>query len=192
LNNLRIKNLSLLSLICLGILSAALLAGCGSSSDEPAATGSSGGKSAKPTRQAAAEPEPEPAQDQDHDPGVTTTQVGEAEPGSPEQTVLEWWMDVQINDPEAARDLYLEPPALPDLAGQFNVIEGKLDGTVKIVDTAEGEGGTASVKAGWTMPSGKTKVVELGLEEDGGEWKLSSIPFVNEMVEQLLEAEEGA
>jgi hypothetical protein len=160
-------------------LPALLLTGCGDSSSEPAATGATGGKA-----------EQVPAETAEQEPGVTQAQIDEAKAGSPEKTVLEWWGDIQANDPEAALPLYLEPPSLPDLAGQFNLVSKKLAGKVKIVVSAEQEDGSSIVKARWTKPSGKTELVELRLGKDGETWKIVEDRFVNELVEQIQEEEE--
>jgi hypothetical protein len=158
---------------------ALLLAGCGDSAGEPATTGAGAGKA----KQASAEtPKQEPK--------VTTAQIEEAKAGSSEKTVLEWWADVQANDPESALPLYLEPPSLPDLAGQFNLVTDELAGTVKIVVSEEQEDGSSIVKARWSKPSGKTELVELRLSRDGEDWKIAEDRFVNELVEQI-QAEEA-
>jgi outer membrane murein-binding lipoprotein Lpp len=170
-----------LTLFLLGAIAlpALLLAGCGDSASEPAATGASGGKA----KQA-------PAETAKQEPGVTEAEIEEAKAGSPEKTVLEWWAHIQANEPEEARPLYLEPPSLPDLAGQFNLVSEELAGTVKIAVSEEQEDGSSIVKARWSKPSGKTELVELRLAKDGEAWKIVEDRFVNELVEEIQEEEE--
>lgn len=156
--------------VLLVVLSLAVIAvGCGGDSgttrtaNEPAKTG-------KPTAPPKAD--------------VTLVQIRQSPQGEPERTVLEWWRDAQINDPEHARQLYLEPPDLPDLAGQFNFVGERLDGSVKVLSSEEEEG-KALVRVRWATPQGEDRQVVLRLGEEDGSWKLLDARFLDEMVAQL-------
>lgn len=122
---------------------------------------------------------------------VTLVQIKQSPREAPERTVLEWWRDVQINDPEHARQLYLEPPALPDLAGQFNFVGNRLDGSVEVLSTEEAEG-QARVRVRWETPQGNDRRVVLRLEEGDGSWKLLDARFLDEMVAELQQDESGS
>ncbi len=124
-----------------------------------------------------------------------TTSTGSAEKypeGSPQHTVLAWWSAVQANDPEAAIPLYVEPPTLPDLAGQFNYVEGQLAGTVKVT-SAKKKGTVTTVGLLWTKPGGETAREAIETEEVGGESKILNTLFLDEIVKELQakEAEGG-
>lgn len=158
--------------LCLLLLLAVVLAGCGSSS-----SGTNGSDSG--TTSQSAPPEVD----------VTVAQIERSKAGSPERTVLEWWRDIQLNDARHALDLYLEPPAFPDLAGQFNFVAGRLDGKVMIVSSSREEDGSTVVEVRWTPPSGNAREVSLRLGEQGNQWKLSEASFVDEMVARLQQTE---
>lgn len=122
--------------------------------------------------------------------GVVPAQVESAPAGTPQRTVLEWWRYVQVNDPEQARRLYLAPPTLPNLAGQFNFVAGRLDGTVRIA-SVEQRGDRASVHVRWRPENGKARRVTLRLGDDGAAWKLLDTRFLDAMVAELQRAEAG-
>lgn len=155
-------------LFCLATI-AVVVTGCGGSSSTPSTTTG-----------------------QEEQPGQTVSeaQISRAAPASPERTVLAWWRDVQLNDPEDARDLYLTPPTLPNLAGQFNFVAGELAGTVKVVSTERRDKGVVA-RVKWKRPDGGTELVTLRLREEGGEWKLLDTRFLDEMVTQMQKAEDG-
>lgn len=118
---------------------------------------------------------------------VSEKQISATEPGSAERTVLEWWRQVQLNDPEQALGLYLQPPALPDLAGQFNLVSPHLRGSVGVLTVEEGDPAVAKVR--WKQRNGEVRVVTLRLKEDsGGAWKLVDSRFLDEMVVELQAA----
>lgn len=150
------------------VLPALILAGCGPRADETS-TGADGA--------------PKPTAD------VTATQIEQLERGSAERTSLEWWRDLQLNAPEHARLLYLEPPPLPDLAGQFNYVAGRFDGPVKIVSSSEEDGVTA-VTVRLKPPSGKPRQETLQLELDGNAWRLDEPRFIDLEVARLQQAEQ--
>jgi hypothetical protein len=160
-------------LLCLLALLALALGGC---------SGASGDRTTTETT-ANAPKQAKPKAD------VTPAQVERSDPGSPERVVLEWWRDIQLNDPEHAQRLYLEPPRLADLAGQFNVVAGRLAGAAEVVSSQE-EDGAAAVEVRWSRPAEGPRVVSLQLEERGGKWKLLGPRFVNEMVARVQAAEE--
>ena len=62
---------------------------------------------------------------------------------------------------------------------------------MEIVAAQEEEDGSTVVMARWTRPSGGSREVSFRLSSDGSAWKLTEIPFVDELVAQL-QAEEGA
>jgi hypothetical protein len=151
------------------VLAALLAAGCGSSGSTT--TGGTGGE-ADPVSEA----------------GVTVAQIEKYPAGSPEAAVLEWWRDLQLNDPESARALYLEPPSLANLAGQFNYVAGDFDGKVAILSRDE-ENGTALVRVRWSPAPGEAKRVTLRLGPDGDVWKLTDARFVDREVARLQREE---
>lgn len=122
---------------------------------------------------------------------VTLVQIRQSPQEAPERTVLEWWRDAQINDPEHARQLYVEPPPLPDLAGQFNFVGNRLDGSMKVLSSEEAEG-MARVRLRWETPQGKDREVELRLGEEDGSWKLLDARFLDEMVAQVQQDDSGS
>lgn len=126
----------------------------------------------------------------DPDLAVTDQQVAAAPAGTPQRSVLEWWRDIQVNDPEHARELYATPPTEPNLAGQFNFLADRLDGTVAVVAVAR-RGPRRLVTVSWTPPGQGERRVALRLVREGGAWKLLDTRFVDEMVARLQQ-EEGA
>ena len=167
------------ALLLLAIL-AFVLAGCGATSDDNSSAGS--------TAAAPAQEEKPPAAS-----AATTISAGEvaaAKPGTPERSILEWWREVQANDPEEAVNLYVKPPALADLAGQFNLVSPHMGGAIEIVSVDE-EGSPAVAKVRWKQPNGETRVVTLRLEQSGGAWKLVDTRFLDEMVVELQVANSG-
>jgi hypothetical protein len=103
---------------------------------------------------------------------------------TPRQAVLAWWDHVQANDPESARGFYLEPPALPDLAGQLNYLGSAIDGEMKVLSLAR-KNGTTRVRATWTPPGGRPRRVTLRLRREAGDWKLLDARFLDVMVARL-------
>jgi hypothetical protein len=120
--------------------------------------------------------------------GIAEARIETAPAGTPQRTVLEWWRDVQVNDPEHARALYLEQPTLADLAGQFNLAAGRLDGSVEVVSVKR-QGDRALVHADWRPETGKARRVTLSLGRDGGAWKLLDPRFLNVIVAKIQRAE---
>ena len=127
----------------------------------------------------------------DPDLAVTDQQVAAAPAGTPQRSVLEWWRDVQVNDPEHARGLYASPPTLPNLAGQFNFVEDRLDGGVEVV-AVKRNGPRRVVTVGWTPPDKAERRVALRLVRETGTWKLLDTRFVDELVVRLQQRESGA
>ena len=155
---------------------ALVLAGCGATSADNTTTTAAAAKGKQ------SEPAPPQAKVT-----ISEQQIAASEPGSAEEAVLEWWRAVQVNDPEAALDFYLEPPALADLAGQFNLVSPELGGSVEVVSVDE-EGDPAVAKVRWEQPNGEARVVTLRLQQDGGTWKLVDTRFLDEMVVELQAA----
>ncbi len=121
---------------------------------------------------------------------VAVSQIGAEPAGTPQRTVLHWWRDVQLNDPEHARGLYLAPPALPSLAGQFNFVAGELAGSVEVV-AVERRGERAVVRVRWEPAPGQERRATLRLGEDGGGWKLLDARFLDQLVADKQRAEAG-
>jgi hypothetical protein len=157
------------------------LAGCGGGADTSTST-----EVAAPANEKQADPASKQAKAM-----VSEKQISAAKPGSAERTVLEWWREVQANDPEQALALYLNPPALPDLAGQFNLVSPHLLGAVKVV-SVDAESDPAVAKVRWKQPNGDVRVVSLRLKQDGGAWKLVDTRFLDEMVVELQAAGAGS
>ncbi|HET9198531.1 MAG TPA: hypothetical protein VFN92_09805 [Solirubrobacterales bacterium] len=155
--------------VLLAALVALLAAGCGGSGST-----ATGGTSAEPVSEG----------------GVTVAQIEKYPAGSPQRTVLEWWRDLQLNDPEHARTLYLEPPPLPDLAGQFNYVAGDFDGQVTLLSSEEEEGAT-TVLVRWAPMPGEARREPLRLGRDGNVWKLAEARFIDLEVARLRQEEEG-
>lgn len=168
------------SLLLPAILALAL-AGCGATSADNSTNSSTAAAPAQEEKPPAA---PRAAT-------LSQQEVAAAKVGTPERAVLEWWRDVQINDPEQALAFYAEPPALPDLAGQFNLVSPHLGGSVEVVSVDE-EGDPALAKVRWTKPNGDARVVTLRLEQSGGAWKLVDTRFVDELVVELQAADAGS
>ncbi len=103
---------------------------------------------------------------------------------TPRQAVLAWWGYVQANDPESALAFYLNPPALPDLAGQFNFLGSAIEGEMKVLSVGR-KNGTTLVQATWTPPEGKPRRLTLRLRREAGGWKLLDARFLDEMVARL-------
>lgn len=158
-------------LAIVALLAAALAGGCGS-----------GESSAGTAQSTASEAEAGAA--------ISAVQVDRAAPGTPERTVLEWWRDVQRNDPEHARGLYAMPPTLPNLAGQFNLVAETLAGSVAVI-ASERKGGLMVVRVRWVPVGEKTRRVTLRLAEDAGKWKLLDTRFLDELVVELQQDEGG-
>jgi hypothetical protein len=121
---------------------------------------------------------------------VAQEQIAGAPVDSAERTVLEWWRDVQVNDPEHALGLYVDPPTLPNLAGQFNFVAGRLNGAAKVV-AVEQQGDRTVARVRWSQPNGDARNVTLRLEEIDGAWRLLDTRFLDEMVEDLQAGDEG-
>jgi cell wall-associated NlpC family hydrolase len=121
---------------------------------------------------------------------VSTVAISKYKPGTPEHTALSWWRAVQTNNPNAAISLYAEPPTLPNLAGQFNLVGEALAGTVKVASTKK-KGTTATVNVIWSQPGGKTQPESLNEEELAGEWKIADTEFLDRMVQEIQAEEEG-
>jgi hypothetical protein len=107
---------------------------------------------------------------------------------TPRQAVLAWWDRVQANDPESARGFYLEPPALPDLAGQLNYLGSAIDGEMRVLSVGR-KNGTTLVRATWTPPGGRPRRVTLRLRREAGDWKLLDARFLDAMVARLRQEE---
>lgn len=148
------------------LVAGALLAGCGGSGDSTSATS-----------------------DADRPNTITSEQIESFSPREPQRAVLEWWRAVQLNDPDEAVDLYLEPPRFPDLAGQFNYVAGELDGTVAVV-AVKRRGARAEVKVRWRQPDGTRTVETLRLEDADGAWKLLDARFLDEIVFRMQQKED--
>lgn len=121
---------------------------------------------------------------------VAQAQIAGAPVGSAERTVLEWWRDVQVNDPEHALGLYVDPPTLPNLAGQFNLVADRLNGAVRVV-AVEQKGDRTVARVRWSRPNGDARNVTLRLEEVDGAWRLLDTRFLDEMVEDLQAGDAG-
>ena len=147
--------------------------GCGNSAESTTTTTAA----AEPAGTKSAEAKERPK-------GVSEKQIAGAPVGSPERAVLEWWRDVQVNDPEHARGLYAEPPTLPNLAGQFNLVAGHLEGNIEVVAVTE-EGDRAVAKVRWSRSDGAERNVTLRLQELDGGWGLLGARFLDEMVVEL-------
>lgn len=115
-------------------------------------------------------------------PAADAAAAPEAE--TPRQAVLVWWDHVQANDPESARGFYLDPPALPDLAGQFNYLGSAIEGRMKVLSVGR-KHGTTRVRATWAPPGGKPRRVTLRLRREAGDWKLLDARFLDAMVARL-------
>jgi hypothetical protein len=164
------RSLAILALAAL----VAVATGCGSSaSTTPTAT---------PSSTATAEPEGAV---------VSPIEIEQYEEGTAQHTALEWWRAVQLNEPELARNLYAEPPSLPNLAGQFNYVAGQLDGSVKIA-SVKTKGNQAVVAIEWKKPGAAPREVTLQMERKNGEWKIASTLFLDLIVQKLQSAETGA
>jgi hypothetical protein len=115
---------------------------------------------------------------------VSETEIQRYSAGTPQHTALEWWRAVQVNDPQLARDLYAEPPTLPNLAGQFNFVAGQLAGTAKVV-SVQPKGKKAVVAIAWHKPGAPPHQVTVGMERKGGQWKIAETLFLDLMVQQM-------
>ncbi len=155
------------------------LAGCGGATEDISNSAAEAGAPAGEQQSSPASKQP---------PGtVSEKQISGTEPGSAERAVLEWWRQVQLNDPEQALRLYLQPPALPDLAGQFNLVSPHLRGSVGVLTVEEGDPAVAKVR--WKQQNGDLRVVTLRLKQDGGgAWKLVDSRFLDEIVVELQAA----
>jgi hypothetical protein len=122
---------------------------------------------------------------------VSEAEIDRYKDGTAEHTALEWWRAVQLNEPEAARVLYVEPPTLPNIAGQFNFVTGQLAGTVKIT-SVKTDGNEATVALKWDKPGAPPRKVALQMERKGGEWKIASTLFLDLIVQKLQRAAAGA
>jgi hypothetical protein len=155
---------------CLGLLAivalVAIAGGCGGDSDS----------STPPSGAAKTQPDLAPA--------VSEAEIQRYKTGAAEHTALEWWRTVQLNEPELARTLYVEPPSLPNLAGQFNFVTGQLAGSVKIV-SVKPKGDQAVVTIDWDKPGAPPRQVTLRMERKNGEWKIVSTLFLDQIVQQM-------
>jgi hypothetical protein len=121
-------------------------------------------------------------------PAVSEAEIGQFKEGTLQHTALEWWRTVQLNEPEVAIPLYAEPPTLPNLAGQFNYVVGQLAGSVKVA-SVEMKGSQATVTMAWDKPGAPPRHVAIELEEKGGEWKIATVRFLDQIVQKLQAAE---
>jgi hypothetical protein len=121
-------------------------------------------------------------------PAVSEAEIGQYKEGTPQHTALEWWRTAQINEPEVALPLYAEPPTLPNLAGQFNYVVGQLAGSVKVA-SVKTKGDEAVVTMAWDKPDAPPRHVTIGMEDMGGDWKITTVRFLDQIVEKLQAAE---
>lgn len=163
------RSLGLLALLAF----AALVQGCGGDSTSTAP--SSGAATTQPDLAAA----------------VSEAEIDRYKAGTAQRTGLEWWRAVQLNEPEFARSLYAEPPALPDLAGQFNFVTGQLAGTVKVA-SVKPRGNQAVVAIDWDKPGVPPRQVTLRMERQDGEWKIVSTLFLDLIVQEMQQSAGGA
>jgi ketosteroid isomerase-like protein len=119
---------------------------------------------------------------------VSEAEINRYKSGTAQHTALEWWQAVQLNEPEAALPLYAEAPTLPNLAGQFNYVVGRLAGSVKVT-SVKAKGDEAVVTVSWHKPGAPPRRVTIGMERKGGEWKIATVRFLDELVAQLQKAE---
>ncbi|HEX5984267.1 MAG TPA: hypothetical protein VFY69_08680 [Solirubrobacterales bacterium] len=153
-----------LTLVLSLLVAAGLLAGCGGSG-----ASTSGAEADRPNT-------------------IPSRQIESIPSRGPQRTVLEWWRAVQLNDPDEAIDLYLEPPRMPDLAGQFNYVAGELDGTVAVA-AVKRQGSQAEVRVRWRRPDGTRTTETLQLQDDDGAWKLLGARFLDEIVARMQREE---
>lgn len=121
---------------------------------------------------------------------VSTAEIDNVPASQPAHTVLQWWRNVQLNDPQSALPLYASEPTLPDLAGQFNYIGAELAGKVEVT-SVKISGTSATVEVGWTPVDGSPTKETLELEKLNGKWKLSGVVFIDELVKEKQEEEVG-
>jgi hypothetical protein len=150
-----------------------------------AAQGCGGGSSTPPPPTGAATSE------SDLSAAVSEADIEQYKAGTPQHTALAWWRAVQLNEPELARTLYVEPPTLPNLAGQFNFVTGQLGGTVKIASVKQ-KGKQTIVTLNWHKPGTAPRQVTLQMESKDGEAKIASTLFLDLIVQKLQRAEAGA
>lgn len=120
-------------------------------------------------------------------PTLAAAEVEAEREGSPQFAALRWWQAVQLNKPELAASLYTHEPPLPDLAGQFNVLEGALAGLPKVEEVRR-QGAHAVLVVDWNKREQRpheTKV-QLRMVRVGGQWKLADNRLLNIL---LLERE---
>lgn len=162
---------------CFGLLAVAasfvFAQGCGGDTTPPPPT-------AAPTGTTTAQSDAAPA--------ISEAEIGQYEEGTPQHTALEWWRTVQLNEPEVALPLYAEPPTLPNLAGQFNYVVGQLAGSVKVA-SVKTKGDQAVVSMAWDKPGEPPRHVVIEMEEKGGEWKIATVRFLDQIVQKLQAAE---
>lgn len=121
-------------------------------------------------------------------PAVSEAEIGQYKEGTAQHTALEWWRTVQLNEPEVALPLYAEPPTLPNLAGQFNYVVGQLAGSVKVA-SLKTQGNEATATMVWDKPGSPPRHVAIEMEEKGGEWKIATVRFLDQIVQKLQAAE---
>lgn len=113
--------------------------------------------------------------------------------GTPPYTALLWWQAVQFNKPELAQPLYAKEPSLPDLAGQFNVLDGALTGLPKVEEVRR-KGSRAVLVINWTKRVQKphTAKVQLRMVRVGNKWKLADNRLLNVLLQQREERKQSA
>jgi hypothetical protein len=112
--------------------------------------------------------------------------------GTPQYTALQWWQAVQFNKPELALPLYAKEPPLPDLAGQFNVLDGALAGRPQIVRVKR-KGSRTVLVIEWTEREQKphSTKVQLRLVRVGDRWKLADNRLLNVLLQQREERKQS-
>jgi hypothetical protein len=129
-----------------------------------------------------------PSPGTDGQPVVSVADIEAEKPGTPQYAALQWWQAVQFNKPELAQPLYAKEPSLPDLAGQFNVLEGVLDGVPKI-EQLKGRGSRTVLVIDWTKREQRphSTKVQLRMVRVGDRWKLADNRLLNVLLQQREE-----
>lgn len=123
---------------------------------------------------------------------VSVTDIEAEKLGTPQYAALQWWQAVQFNKPELALTLYAQEPPLPDLAGQFNVLEGMLDGVPK-VEAVRRKRSRAVLVIDWTEREQRphSTKVQLRMVRVGDQWKLADNRLLNVLLQQREERKQS-